>query len=190
LKEKTLYIIGSLIVICVLLSCRSTSQLFTNVKQDWESIGNANWTFQENELVGVTSDGSGFVMTKDTYHDFTLEFEFMPDSTINSGVYIRCQSSDINPTNCYELNIWDLHPNQEFRTGALVTKASPLAYVETINKWNKYKIKAQKSHLQVWINDTMTVDTKDKDLDSGHIALQANGTGIVRFRNITIKNNK
>ncbi len=190
LKEKRRYLIGSLIALCTLMACQSTSQLFTEVKQNWKHIGDANWTFQGDELTGVTSEGSGYVMTSEAYDDFTLELAFMADSTINSGVFIRCNSSDINPTNCYELNIWDLHPNQKFRTGALVTKASPLAYVKTINKWNTYKIKAQGSHLQVWINDILTIDIKDDDLPSGHIALQAKGTGIVRFRDIIIRKNK
>ena len=168
------------------MACRNPSPLFTKVKKDWEIIGDAHWAFEDEELRGATEDGTGFVMTSQTYDNFTLELEFNADSTINSGVFIRCSSSDINPTDCYELNIWDLHPNQDFRTGALITKTKPLAYVETINKWNTYKIKAENSHLQVWINDIMTVDTTDEELTTGHIALQANGTGVVKFRNVTI----
>ena len=47
------------------------------------------------------------VYTKQAYKDFVLEMEFKPESTINSGVFIRCKNYDINASDCYEINIWD-----------------------------------------------------------------------------------
>ena len=111
----------------------------------------------------------------------------MPDSSINSGVFIRCKNQELSARDCYELNIWDLHPNQDFRTGAVVTRAVPSAFVETIGKWNTYKIKAQGDHLHVWVNGQQTADIQDSDRSEGYIGLQANGTGEIRFRKVKLK---
>jgi len=185
-KLSNLSFIG-VFVLFFTFSCNFSQRLFQENSKTWEANGDANWNFSNNELIGKITAGAGFVITKQAYQDFILELEFNPDSTINSGVFIRCKKEDINPTDCYELNIWDLHPNQDNRTGAIVTKTKPLAYVKTINKWNTYKIKVVKNHIQVWINGTLTADTKDKGLSNGYIGLQAKGTGEIKFRNIIIK---
>ena len=108
--------------VLILLSCNQTQELFNENSEYWIAKGDANWTFSNHELVGIVKDGDGFVITKQSYKDFILDLEFHPDSTINSGVFIRCKNQDINPTDCYELNIWDLHPDQTNRTGAIVTR--------------------------------------------------------------------
>jgi hypothetical protein len=173
--------------ILMILSCNHSKPIFQENSKDWNAYGDANWNFLNDELTGAIINGAGFVMTKQTYTDFILELEFKPDSTINSGVFIRCKKEDINPTDCYELNIWDLHPDQVNRTGAIVTNTAPLAFVETINKWNIYKIKAKKNRIQVWINDILTADVKDNSLSEGYIGLQAKGTGEITFRKVKIE---
>jgi len=74
-----------------------------------------------------------------------------------------------------------------YRTGAIVTKSIPLALVQTIDKWNTYKIKNEKDHILVWVNGILTTDIRDKVLTEGYIGLQASGTGEIRFRNVKIK---
>ncbi len=179
-----------LLVILVLLlniSCLNSQSLFQENIKDWFIKGDANWNFSNKELIGKIKNGAGFVMTEQKYKDFILELEFKPDSTINSGIFIRCKNNDISPTDCYEVNIWDLHPNQDYRTGAIVMKSIPLAMVQTIEKWNTYKIKNEKDHIQVWVNGILTADIRDKVLTEGYIGLQATGTGEIRFRNVKIK---
>lgn len=184
--------IGQAIMILIILlgiSCMdntSSEALFQENGDDWFSEGDAQWEFVNGELVGSLASGSGFVMTKKTFKDFILELEFKPDSTINSGIFIRCIENVISNTDCYEINIWDLHPDQKSRTGAVVTRSTPLENVETLDKWNRYKIKNEKDHLQVWINDVLTADMKDQDLVEGPIALQAAEKGEIKFRNVSI----
>lgn len=173
--------------VVLLFSCNRSQTLFQENFEDWDAYGDAKWDYIDNELVGEITDGAGFVITKQSYENFILECEFKPDSAINSGIFIRCKEKDINPSDCYELNIWDLHPDQNNRTGAIVTRVVPLAIVNTIDKWNTYKIKAEKHRIQVWINDTLTVDTIDEELSGGYIGLQAKGTGEIRFRNVEIE---
>ncbi len=160
--------------------------LFAENSKDWFSEGDAKWEFVNGELVGSLEAGTGFAMTKKSYKDFVLELEFKPDSTINSGVFIRCKENGISNVDCYEINIWDLHPDQKSRTGAVVTRTTPLTKVETLDKWNRYKIRNEKDHLQVWVNGVLTADLKDQDLAVGPIALQAAESGRILFRNIRL----
>lgn len=160
--------------------------LFQEGSQDWFSEGDAEWKYVNNELIGSLDSGAGFVMTKKSYSNFILELEFKPDSAINSGVFIRCKQKELSHSDCYEVNIWDLHPKQENRTGAIVSRASPIEKIETLNKWNRYKISNQNDHLQVWINDIIMVDIKDQDLKEGPIALQAAESGKISFRNVKL----
>lgn len=164
----------------------SSEALFQEGSNDWSIDGDAEWKFVNSELIGSLDSGAGFVMTKKSYSNFKLELEFKPDSSINSGIFIRCKNREISFEDCYEVNIWDLHPKQENRTGAIVSRSSPLEKVHTLNKWNRYKIINNKDLLQVWVNDVMTIDIKDKDRTEGPIALQAAKSGQISFRNIKI----
>jgi hypothetical protein len=157
--------------------------------EGWQILGDAEWRFDRNQLIGTVTNSVGFVMTEDRYSDFILELKLQPDSSSsssssNSGIYIRCQNQKLNVTDCYEINGWDLHPNRDFRTGAIVTSSISLSYEETISKWSSYKIQIQGDHLQTWINNIPTADLKYSGLTAGYIALQAMGTGEVHFRNV------
>lgn len=177
------------------LSCTSTSNksdggfkpLFVQGADDWLAEGDADWSYINNELIGQLDSGSGFVMTKTSYKDFVLTVEFNPDSTINSGVFVRCKGKEISASECYEINIWDLHPNQDYRTGSIVTRSSPLNRVETLNKWNTYEIRYENDHIQAWINGIQTADINDNSLSEGYIGLQAAGRGAIKFRNVQIQ---
>ena len=188
--KKVVGLISVLILLILVSSCfektLSMEVLFQERATDWFSDGDAEWKFVNGELTGSLESGAGFVMTKKSYSNFILELEFNPDSTINSGVFIRCKNKELSFEDCYEVNIWDLHPKQENRTGAIVSRSSPLKKVNTLNKWNTYKIINNKDHLQVWINDVMTIDLKDKDRIEGPIALQAAESGKILFRNVRL----
>lgn len=189
--RKNLLLLGLSITLFSIMSCtqKKTNEeiLFAENGDNWFSEGNAEWKFDNGELIGSSESGESFVMSKDSYEDFVLELEFKPDSTINSGIFIRCKENTISNIDCYEINIWDLHPDQKNRTGAVVTRSTPLAHVETLDKWNTYKIKNEKDHLQAWVDDILVVDLKNQDLKRGPIALQAAEKGTIMFRNVSIK---
>ncbi|WP_299099787.1 DUF1080 domain-containing protein [uncultured Winogradskyella sp.] len=186
IKNSEFKIILCFSLLFLISACKQSKNLFQENVNDWSSYGDANWLFSDNTLTGNIQNGEGYLITKQNYRDFELKLEFKPDSTINSGVFIRCNSENMNPKTCYELNIWDLHPDQTNRTGAIVAKANPLANVTTINQWNTYRILAKESQLKVWINDTLTIDAMDSFSATGYIGLQAKGNGKVSFRNIKI----
>lgn len=169
------------------MSSVNSQALFEEGNNSWTEQGHATWEFENNELIGRVVDGAGFITTKEHFADFILELEFKPDSTVNSGVYLRCENDTINATNCYEINIWDANPNRDYRTGGVVNTFARLAEVETINKWNTYKIKCKNNHLQAWVNGVLTADFQNESHVKGYIGLQTQGTGEIKFRNIKIK---
>ena len=75
---------------------RSEGISFVDNFQKWYKGGNANWEFVNGELIGGLDSGSGFVMTNEIYKNFELSLEFFPDSTINSGIFLRCNEKNIS----------------------------------------------------------------------------------------------
>ncbi|MEX0289713.1 MAG: DUF1080 domain-containing protein [Flavobacteriaceae bacterium] len=180
-----------LVLLTALSNCKTEKAegllLFREGETGWIEGGDSQWSFANNELIGVADSSAGFVMTKDSYKNFELSLEFNPDSTINSGVFVRCSNIALSNIDCYEMNIWDLHPDQKSRTGSVVSRAEAAAYVETLNSWNTYKIVCEGKNIKTWVNETKTIDIENEDLIEGYIALQAAETGTIKFRNVRLK---
>ena len=160
--------------------------LFEEDNRDWMQGGDATWQFQDVEIIGIADSTGGFLMTNDKFKDFELILEFFPDSTINSGVFVRCSKQELSADECFEINIWDNHPNQNFRTGAIVKRTNPKVYVETIGKWNTYKIRCEENQVQAWVNDQLTAEIEG-DQAEGYVGLQAAGSGTIKFRNVELR---
>lgn len=179
-------VIFLVLIAFILFSCENKKSLFDANSTSWLQKGDAEWKITNEEIVGSLLRGAGFVMTKDAYKDFELELEFYPDETINSGIFVRCKDYALSYTDCYEINIWDNHPDQPNRTGAIVSRTTPLAQIQTNNKWNTYKIRCEKNRIQAWINGTLVADLENDDLKEGYIGLQAAEIGMVKFRNVML----
>lgn len=155
---------------------------------DFDVVGDAVWTEATGELIPQRDSGVGYLVHRANIGDIDIELEFFVEEDTNSGVFARCGDVDnITPMTCYEFNIWDQHPNQKFRTGALVAIAEPLAHVNTVGRWNRYRVSLKGRQLEAWINDVKTVDERHDALSSGRVALQYGGEGMVRFRNVVIR---
>jgi len=172
-----------LIMAAMFLQSCGTIDPFKPVATGYQTSGDAHWTISEDGICGSVEGGAGFLYSQGKYKDFELRFEFNPDSTINSGIFIRCTGNEVDPMSCYEVNIWDRHPRQEWRTGSVVLKANPLQEVHTIGKWNDGRIMIRGSVLQVWINRVKTAELSDAKLPAGKLVLQAAENGNVCFRN-------
>jgi hypothetical protein len=153
----------------------------------WLVSGEADWSVEEGSIV-ARGKGDGFIQTLESYGDFELSVEFWVDATTNSGIFIRCGDPQrIHPETCYELNIWDEHPQQQARTGAIVFKVMPpLANVETVGRWNTYDVMARGARIEVRVNGELTATLDDADPSPGFIALQHWQTGTVKFRNLRL----
>ena len=139
-------------------------QLLTQNDPSWKIVGTAAWTWEDGIMTG--SGGEGYVASNEEFDNFILEVEFYPERKVNSGIFIRCPRDEQSATNCYEINIWDEHVNQDFRTGSIVTHGKPLQIVHTLNKWNNYKIEANGDKVSVWLNDILTAELKDSKSNS------------------------
>jgi hypothetical protein len=153
----------------------------------WDVVGDANWRVEERAARADRSTAASFLVSEDSFADFDLELEFWVDPEANSGVFLRCQDAGtITDTSCYEANIFDTRPDQTYRTGAIVNVAEPAEFVYTGGQWNRLKITADGSRLQVTLNGRSMVDTKDSRFSRGPIALQY-AAGQVMFRNVRIR---
>lgn len=168
-------------------SSNSEKTLFLENSDSWFIEGDSKWKFINGELHGVADSTAGSIMTKKKYQNFELVLEFKPDSTINSGIFVHCDQPEISATECHELNIWDLHPNQDYRTGAIVTKVKPYVKVETLNKWNSYRAVTKNGAIEVYVNDVLTASISKDTLREGYIGLQAMGRGTIKFKNVRLK---
>jgi hypothetical protein len=176
---------------CILLlaSCAGPVSLFDGYTlQGWRIEGDADWSVAHREIeAGGTGDG--FLASEGRYGDFQLRLEFWVEASVNSGIFVRCKDrARVHPDTCYELNIWDDHPRQEARTGAIVFRfMPPMAEVDTVGKWNTYEVTAKGGSLEVRVNGVTTAVLEDADPTPGFIALQRWGQGTVKFRNIELK---
>ena len=174
-----------------LSACASDSPLpeQTDVT-DWQPIGAPVWHVDSELISAGPHDGSGFLVSNSEYGDFRLSIEFWVEDDTNSGVFVRCarpeELADINPDNCYEINIWDNHPVQDFRTGSIVKRVMPVAHVDTIGKWNRLVIVVEGQTISVVINDVLTAELANAERPSGVIALQYAGKQRLSFRNLLI----
>ena len=173
----------------LLAACAGPVSLFDGYSlQGWQVVGDADWSVAHREIeAGGTGDG--FLASEGRYGDFQLRLEFWVEPSVNSGLFVRCKDrARIHPDTCYELNIWDDHPKQEARTGAIVFRfMPPLAKVDTVGKWNTYEVTAKGSLLEVRVNGITTAVLEDADPSPGFIALQRWGQGRVKFRTIELK---
>jgi hypothetical protein len=158
-------------------------------KGDWSEVGKANWEFKDGAVVADKLDGKdiSYLVTKNSYKDFQIRAEFWVDEEANSGVFIRCDSSDkIDAKICYEVNIFDKRPDPSYGTGAIVNVAKVDPMPKAAGKWNVYEITAKGPHLTIVLNGQKTADVDDSTHLSGPFALQY-ASGVVKFRKVQIK---
>ena len=87
--------------------------------ENWNLIGDANWRADSNAIVADKGAG-GFLVSKNSYQDFTIYAEFWAATDTNSGIFIRASDANkIGADNSYEVNIWDSDPIQVMARGPL-----------------------------------------------------------------------
>lgn len=181
-------------LLCLALSCPVAvagpqEPLAHDLGEVIRPVADSRWEIVDGVLVPERGEERTYVVTTAQYSDVEITLEFKPDAGTNSGVFARCRDpDDITPLNCYEFNIWDAHPDQDSRTGAIVTLSAPTAFVETEDRWNTMRVRVEGVRLRLWVNDTLTNDIEDDKLAEGFIAFQYGGEGgMVTFRNIRIE---
>ena len=153
------------------------------------NVGQADWTGVDG-AIQATKGGTtpSYLVTKNSYKDFTIRVEFWSSDNANSGVFVRCQNpSQITDESCYEANIFDTRPDPTYGTGAIVKVAKLTApMIKAGGKWNTYEITAQGKRLVLVLNGVKTIDVEDSKFASGPIGLQW-GSGTIKFRKVEIR---
>jgi hypothetical protein len=162
----------------------------------------SNFFVEDGILVAETKMGlpSTFLATTKNYSNFELEVDFKVDEGMNSGVQIRSGVYDQPATTSYlngsleqETLDWEagtvngyqveIDPSERAWTGGFYEEGGrgwllPLSGNEDARKafkqgeWNHFRIIADGSHFQTWINGVKAVETNDDKASTGFIALQ------------------
>ncbi|MDP3737817.1 MAG: DUF1080 domain-containing protein [Hyphomonadaceae bacterium] len=178
-------------VVLLASACASTggaADLLASGLDGFTVVNTANWSYAGGVVQASTGGAQPSVLvTKEDYQDFELTLEVYVSEEHNSGVFIRCSDrTNIQATNCYEINIFDKRPDQTFRTGGAPGFFKPLAQVDAAGKWNTLKIRAEGPHILAVFNGVTTIDSDGPLLSNGPIALQW-GAGEVKFRSVRVK---
>ena len=158
----------------------------------FERVGDANWRIEGG--AAVADKGTGFLLTRQEYGDFHLRVEFYAESDSNSGLFIRCSNRQkITAAECYEANIWDTRPGQEYATGGIVDVAKVDPVPKAGGKWNTMEVIAKGDHLVVMLNGQKSSEARHGKHAKGPIGLQR-APGVnkeaatpIKFRKVEIR---
>lgn len=173
----------------------------------WTQLGGtANYTVRDHSIVGSTvhNTPNSFMTSEKMYGDFILELEYKVDSSMNSGIQIRSNSTPHyrdGSVHGYQIEIdpskraWSAGIYDESRRGWLnsLTDNPKAQKAFKQNDWNHYRIEAIGDTLKTWINNVPAAYLIDDRTASGFIGLQVHsispdskeGTEII-WRNISI----
>ena len=188
--------VGTLAALMLLASCTTMGDrgawttLFDGTRgmDNFTPVGEANWSMTDGALQ-ATQGGKdpAYLVTKQSYTNFTMRVEFWASDDANSGVFFRCKDrTAISDETCYEANIFDQRPDPTYGTGAIVKVAAVSPMPKAGGKWNTYEITARGPQLILVLNGVKTVEVQDSKLASGPIALQW-GRGTIKFRKVEIR---
>ena len=153
-------------------------------------------------VVGSTAPNTpnSFLATKETFGDFELEYEFLVDPAINSGVQIRSEVRPNGRVYGYQVEIdpsdraWSAGIYDEARRGWLNPlrdrPAAQAAFRQ--NEWNKVRVRCYGDSLRTWIGGVPAADLVDSMTLQGFIALQVHSfkgphPKDVRWRNLRVR---
>jgi hypothetical protein len=151
----------------------------------WKPRGDAMWQVADG-TIQVASGGKGMLSTTTEFADYELMADVWIDDKANSGIFLRCPTEgEINGDVAYEVNVYDAHA--EWPTGSINNIGRTRARVKTVGKWTPFKMQAVGNRLTVSVDGRKTLDLRNDLHARGTIALQYNGEGTVRFRNIKLR---
>lgn len=169
--------------------------------------GKATYEIIDDTLIGYskTNTNNSFLCSKRSYDDFILEFEFLVDDALNSGVQIRSNSSIFFKDGRVFGKQFEIDPSDRSWTGGIYDESRrkwlyPLTENVSAqkafksNQWNKARIEAIGPRIRTWVNGIPCADLIDSTDVSGFIAFQVHTIGndatkegkTTRWRNIRI----
>lgn len=151
----------------------------------WTKLnGGAEYVVENGAITGITKTGTQntFLAYKEDLSDFILEFEFMVDDALNSGVQFRSASIPSyaeGRVHGYQYEIdpspraWSAGIYDEARDGwlyAIQNENSKRAFRH--GEWNYARIEAVGNRIRTWLNGIPCANLVDERSSHGFIALQ------------------
>ncbi len=141
----------------------------------WETSGNAKWFVEDGMLVGTQGENNapGDLFTTDTYGDFLVILTYRTEWPCNSGLWFRYQS----PQKAYQADTLE-YKNPVCYSGTLYCPGKMFLAMNTDKSlvdregWNTMKVRAERDHIQIWLNGHKVADVHDDTTDSGKIGFQ------------------
>ncbi len=167
--------------------------------EGWE--GPKDWfRVEDGHLVGGDLDkripANKFLTTKKTYRDFELRLEVkLVDGKGNSGIQFRSRRKDGHVVG-YQADVgkgWWGKLYDEHRRRKVLAGPDEQRLKKVLNPkgWNRYRIRCEGDHIQLFLNGYQTVDYVEKEdvAEKGVIGLQIHSgkPSLVRFRNIRVR---
>jgi hypothetical protein len=154
--------------------------------EGWKQLnGKARYHVEHGEIVGTTVFGepNSFLATEKEYGDFVLEFEYLVDSTMNSGVQFRSESIPGYQNGRVHGYQFEIDPSKRGWTGGIYDEARrDWLYPMDLNpaaktafrqsQWNSVKIECKGNDLRTWVNGMPAAHVVDNMTPKGFIALQ------------------
>jgi hypothetical protein len=160
---------------------------------------------RDQAIVGGSMNGNPqneFLATVRSCTNFVLRLEYRLIGTegfVNSGVQFRSVrvSNPPNEMKGYQADIGAGTSGclyDESRRNNYLARCSDdtIKRLEKVGDWNRYEVRGEGTHLQIWLNGEKTVDYTETDAtipQAGLIGLQIHGgnKAEVSFRNITVR---
>lgn len=136
----------------------------------------------------LRGDGLGHVATRELYRDFDLQLYIRGAKHHNGGVLFRSAGKGLTHPRRYEIQLHDV-PEAHYPTGSLYFhKRATYPNIEP-EKWFLFQLRAKGRECQVRIDGETVLEYNElKDLEPGHIELQAHQAGRwIEFQKVLIR---
>lgn len=181
-------------------ACQTTSvtSLFDGRSlEGWNIHGTELWYVEDGDLVGESGPDAeyGYLATTESFRDFDLTLEFMPEADGNSGVFFRSSlegtritgwQAEVAPPGHSTGGIYE-----SYGRGWLVKPPEGSDETLAMGEWNTLRVRAVGDDVTTWLNGRQMVQITDEKIGEaeGVIALQIHdGGGIkVRWRNLNLR---
>lgn len=168
---------------------QAAKPLFQSVETDFTG-GVRAWSVEKNALHGSGGSDDSVILSKESFANFLLDFEFKVAKGGNAGVLFRVPGEGRQDQG-YEFHIAD--PFQDNPNGSLFNLARAFS-VDPSNQpiakpgaWVRGRVFASGDHVVTMINSEKGVDVHVKRSAQGHIGFRVAKGATVDFRNVTVK---
>jgi hypothetical protein len=210
MKSKTLLLIFAVLILCF-LSFPSFAQwqpLFNGKDlTGWHILnGKAKYEVVNGTITGTTVFGepNSFLATDKDYGDYILEFEFLLENDMNSGVQFRSESKPEYMNGRVHGYQYEIDPSLRAWSGGIYDEARrewlytmefnpPLKQQLQLKTWYKCRVECIGNSIRTFLNGKPAANLVDDVAPTGFIALQVHAVGKpeeagkqIRWRNIRI----